>query len=232
MITPDSPTPTNAPGAASPRILYLHGFASGPASVKGLSFERFYSTHGIAIQRLDLRRPSLAHLRLSAIMATVASALEGTERAILIGSSLGGLTAARFAERDPRVAALVLLAPAFQLVPRWRARLGDAAWKQWQDSGWLEIHDHTTGQPAHVDYGFIEDAQEIDAAGGGWPKVSVPTLVFHGLRDDVVDIGLSRQLVARASNVRLVELNDDHQLVDSLPRLLTETYDFLLQHGA
>lgn len=216
----------------SPRILYLHGFASGPSSAKGLAFERFYGMHGIAIERVDLRRPSLTHLRLSAILATIGAALEGAERAILIGSSLGGLAAARYAERDPRVAALVLLAPAFQLVPRWRARMGEGPWQAWKDTGWLEVHDHISGRPAQVDYGFVEDAAAIDEAGGGWPKVTVPTLVFHGLRDDVVDVGLSRQLAARAANVRLVELNDDHQLVDSLPRLLTETYDFLLQHGA
>lgn len=214
------------------RILYLHGFASGPASTKGLAFERFFSAHGISIERLDLRRPSLPHLRLSAIMATMESALEGADRAILIGSSLGGLAAARFAERDPRVAAMVLLAPALQLVPRWRARLGEAAWQAWRDSGWLDIHDHTTGKPARVDFGFMEEAEALDSVGGGWPEVKVPTLVFHGLRDDVVDVGLSRQLVARSSNVRLIELNDDHQLVDSLPRLLTESYEFLGSHGA
>jgi uncharacterized protein len=214
------------------RILYLHGFASGPASAKGLAFERFFASHGIVIERLDLRRPSLEHLRLSAIMSTVDHALDGFERSILIGSSLGGLTAARVAERDPRVAAMVLLAPALQLVPRWRARLGDAAWQAWKQSGWLDIHDHTTNRPARVDYGFIDEAEALDSAGGGWPEVKIPTLVFHGLRDDIVDVGLSRQLVARSPNVRLIELNDDHQLVDSLPRLLTESYEFLTAHGA
>lgn len=214
------------------RILYLHGFASGPASTKGLAFERFFAMHGIALERLDLRRPSLEHLRLSAILSTIGSAMEGAERAILIGSSLGGLAAMRYAERDPRVAALVLLAPALQIIPRWRARLGEAAWEMWRDSGWLDIHDHISGKPARVDFGFAEDTEELDGAGGGWPEIAVPTLVFHGLRDDVVDVGLSRQLVGRSSNVRLIELNDDHNLVDSLPRLLTESYEFLVQHGA
>jgi pimeloyl-ACP methyl ester carboxylesterase len=220
------------PRAGALRVLYLHGFASGPGSAKGLAFDRFFTSHGILIERLDLRRPSLEHLRLSAIMAAMESALEGADRAILIGSSLGGLAAARFAERDPRVAAMVLLAPALQLVPRWRARLGEAAWRQWEERGWLDIHDHTTGKPARVDFGFMQEAEALDSAGDGWPEVTVPTLVFHGLRDDIVDVGLSRQLVARAPNVRLIELNDDHQLVDSLPRLLTESYEFLISHGA
>ena len=37
----------------------------------------------------------------------------------LIGSSLGGLTAARLAERDARVTKLVLLAPAFTPLAFW-----------------------------------------------------------------------------------------------------------------
>ncbi|MEZ4363570.1 MAG: YqiA/YcfP family alpha/beta fold hydrolase [Kofleriaceae bacterium] len=224
-----------APGGAPPsvlRVLYLHGFASGPASTKGVAFERFFAAHGIVIERLDLRRPSLQHLRLSSILATVDSSLEGAERVVLIGSSLGGLAAARVAERDPRVVALVLLAPAFRLMERWRARLGEEEWEGWRQRGWLEVHDFTTDRPTRVDFGFAEDAAAIDAAGDGWPRITVPTLMFHGLRDDVVDIGLSRQVVARHPEVRLLELNDDHQLVDSLPRLLTETYEFLIQHGA
>ena len=65
---------------------------------------------------------------------------------MLIGSSLGGLTAARVAEGEPRVKALVLLAPAFQLVERWREALGPA-WDDWQRTGWREVTDYTTGGP-------------------------------------------------------------------------------------
>src|ERR1700689_49970 len=110
------------------RALYLHGFASGPRSTKGVAFERHFAGV-LAIERLDLRVPSLEHLRLSAMIDTVRDAL--ADATLLIGSSLGGLTAARVAERDPRVTKLVLLAPAFQLVARWREVLGPA-WDQWR----------------------------------------------------------------------------------------------------
>src|SRR4051794_30682264 len=97
---------------AGDSILYCHGFASGPRSTKGVAFEKHFAERGVRIDRLDLRVPSFEHLRLSAMIDTVTASI--FESAVLVGSSLGALTAARVAERDPRVSAVILLAPAFQ----------------------------------------------------------------------------------------------------------------------
>jgi len=215
-------------GPAGPRWLYLHGFASGPNSTKGVAVEAHYRRYGVAVQRLDVRRPSLSSLRLSAMMQAVRAAIgEPRDRAVLWGSSLGGLTAARVAEEDPRVCALVLLAPAFRMIERWRARLGDVAWQTWQDSGWIEVDDHVTKSKARVDFGFAVDAEAIDARSGGWPDVRVPTLIVHGKRDEVVDIALSRRFAAERRHVRLVEVDDGHELVKSIDRILAAADDFL-----
>lgn len=207
-----------------PRFLYLHGFASGPRSTKGVAFQRHYAARGVAIDCLDLRQPSFEHLRLSAMIAHTQAAIgDDRERAVVFGSSLGGLTAARLAERDPRVSGLVLLAPAFNLIERWQQMLG-ADFAAWQRTGWRDVHDYTTGQPARIDFGFVEDAQQIDV---GFPDVRVPTLILHGRADDVVPIERSRQFAAGKRHVRLVELDDGHELVASLPRLLAEADAFL-----
>jgi len=207
-----------------PRFLYLHGFASGPRSTKGLAFEAHFAERGATLERLDLRVPSFEHLRLSAMLETARAALGGPrDRAVVFGSSLGGLTAARLAERDPRVTALVLLAPAFQLIARWRQLLG-AGFDAWRTTGWREVHDYTTNQPARVDFGFAEDAAALDV---GYPEVDVPTLILHGVRDAVVPIEHSRRFAAGKRHVRLVELDDEHELVASLPRLLAEATTFL-----
>lgn len=209
----------------SPRFLYLHGFASGPSSKKGTAFERHYAPRGVAIQRLDLRVPAFPDLRLSAMLEVVRAAIGGDrDRAVVFGSSLGGLTASRQAERDPRIAALVLLAPAFRLATRWRAQLGDAAWAAWQRDDALEVIDRTTGEPARVPFRFIEDVMAIDQ---GFPDVRVPTLIVHGVRDDVVPVEHSRRFAAGKRHVRLVEVDDDHELVTSLPRIFEETDRFL-----
>jgi uncharacterized protein len=203
------------------KILYLHGFASGPGSKKGVEFEKHFAARGIAIERMNLRVPSFEHLRVSAMIDTVRAAIG--ERAILIGSSLGALTAARVAERDDRVHALILLAPAFQLVSRWREQLG-AEWAEWQARGWREVDDYTTGAKSKIDFGFVEDVAAVDV---GYPDVRVPTLILHGVNDEVVPVDRSRTFAAGKPHVRLVELPDGHELIASLPTLLVESEAFL-----
>ncbi len=208
------------------RYLYLHGFASGPNSKKGLAFAAHFAARGIAIERLDLRVPSFEHLRLSAMIEAARAAIGGPDpRAVVFGSSLGGLTAARLAEREPRVRALVLLAPAFQLARRWRESLGEG-FEAWRRTGWREVHDFTTGGTARVDFGFVEEAAALDA---GYPDVRVPTLILHGTADDVVPIERSREFAAARPHVRLVELPDGHELVASIPALLAESERFLAE---
>ena len=205
-----------------PRYLYLHGFASGPHSAKAVEFAGHYARRGIGIDRLDLRVPSLEHLRLSAMIAEVQHAIgEDSDRAVVFGSSLGGLTAARVAERDARVTAPVLLAPAFQLIARWRELAG---WDDWRRTGWREIHDYKTNQPARIDFGFASEAMAIDV---GYPDVRVPTLILHGVHDEVVAIEHSRMFAAGKPHVRLIELADGHDLLASMPRLLAESERFL-----
>jgi pimeloyl-ACP methyl ester carboxylesterase len=208
----------------SPRLLYLHGFASGRASAKGLAFAEHFGRRGLHLERLDLRLPSLEHLRLSAGIAATREAMAGAERVVLMGSSLGGLTAARAAEGDARVSALVLLAPAFRAAERWRARLGEEGVRRWRETGWLEIDDYALKTRGRVDFGLLED---LDAADPGWPDVRVPTLIVHGRRDEVVDIQLSRTFAASRPQVRLVEVDDGHELIATLPATLAEVELFL-----
>ncbi len=211
-----------------PRWLYLHGFASGPQSAKGMAVAGHYARHGIPMERLDLRLPSMENLRLSAMIAQTRAAVgDAADRAVVFGSSLGGLTAARAAERDPRICALVLLAPAFRFAERWRIRLGEEAWSRWEESGWWETPDYATGGVSRVDFEFMRDAMAIDREGQGWPDVRVPTLIVHGRHDATVDPDLSRAWAHGKRHVRLVETDDAHELAESLAVILRESERFL-----
>lgn len=219
---------TTTPSAAGPRWLYLHGFASSPSSTKGVQIAAHLERRGVAAERLDLRVPSFERLRLSAMIDAVKRAIGGErDRAVLMGSSLGGLTASRVAAEDARVCALVLLAPAFRIMERWRQRLGEEGFRAWEERGWLEVDDHAEKRRSRVDFGFAVDAAEVDDRSGGWPDVRVPTLIVHGVHDEVVDIALSREFAAGKRHVRLVEVDDGHELVASIPRILREADDFL-----
>jgi pimeloyl-ACP methyl ester carboxylesterase len=220
MSRPLPPAPVTAP-----RFLYLHGFASSASSAKGVAFTEHFGRLGLTIQRLDLRVPSLERLQLSAAIQVTREAIGGEhDRAVLVGSSLGGLTAARVAARDARVCALVLLAPAFRLAEGWQARLGEDGLRRWRDRGWLEIDDHSTRQKTRIHAAFLDDVAAVD---DGWPDVRVPTLILHGRLDAVVDVERSRVFAAGKRHVRLVELDDGHELTATLPRVLAESEAFL-----
>jgi pimeloyl-ACP methyl ester carboxylesterase len=214
--------------SAGPRWLYLHGFASSPESKKARALADHYARQGITLERLDLRRPSLEHLRLSAMLEHVGASIGGErDRVLVIGSSLGGLTGCRLAERDARVCALVLLAPAFGLADAWRRSLGEEEWAAWRTRGWREVPDHATGQTARVDFGFVEEMERIDASDGGFPDVRVPALIVHGVHDDTVDVDRSRAFARGKRHVRLVEVDDGHELTASLGRITEEADAFL-----
>lgn len=212
------------------RYLYLHGFASGPDSTKGTRLAAHFGAAPTprVLRRLDLRRPSMEHLRVSAMIEHVRGEI-GDGPAVVLGSSLGGLTAARVAEQDDRVVGVVLLAPAFQLARRWRAAQPDVV-ARWQERGYTEVDDHARGGTARVDYGFLEDAEAVDQVGDGWPDVRVPTLLIHGTADEVVTIGRSREWAAARPHVRMVEVADGHELSASLDRIIVEVERFFGEH--
>lgn len=213
---------------ASPHFIYLHGFASSPASTKAKAFRTWAEGHGFTIDVLDLRLPSFEHLLFSAMEARVRDAIDlvGGERVALIGSSLGGLTAARVAAADPRVCSLFLMAPAFDIAARWESRIGKDTWERWKTSGYLEVDDYATRQKARVHWGFIDELARIDAARGVFPDVRVPTHIVHGVQDDVVSIELSRAWSKGKPFVELVEVDDGHELGASIPRLLDDATTF------
>jgi pimeloyl-ACP methyl ester carboxylesterase len=211
-----------------PRWLYLHGFASGPESAKGVELSAHYARQGIRLERLNLRQPSMEHLRLSAMMRTVREAMGGErDRTILFGSSLGGLTACRVAEEDARVCALVLLAPAFRGFEQLRRLAGEEGMRRWEETGWQEVRDYAEKKMVRVDFGFLRDLEAIDSRTGGWPDVRVPTLIIHGRQDSTTGIEYSRQWARGKRHVRLVEVDDGHELVASLGRIAAEADDFL-----
>jgi uncharacterized protein len=213
---------SSAPG---PRWLYMHGFASSPGSRKAVALADHFAARGVDMARLDGRVPSFERWKLSAMIDVIRTAIgDEQDRAVVFGSSLGGLAAARAAEQDPRICALVLMAPAFRIAERWPARIGEQAFRDWESSGWLEVHDHASGQPARMHFDFIRDLQEVDV---GWPDVRVPTLIIHGSRDDVVDPALSRTWSAGKRHVHLIEVDDEHELAASIPFIIEQSEKFL-----
>ena len=54
-----------------------------------------------------------------------------------------------------------------------------------------------------------------------------PTLIFQGLRDAAVDPRMVQRFAALRPHMRLTLLDDDHQLIASLPRIWSDMTLFL-----
>jgi pimeloyl-ACP methyl ester carboxylesterase len=209
-----------------PGILYLHGFASGPGSTKGVALGARFAALRVPFHRVDLTPGELGFER-STPLTMLAEAERALDAApgtrVLMGSSLGGYLAAALAARRPDVERLVLLAPAFRLFERWRARLRPEELARWRAEG-AKVHHHATGRTRRIGWGFLEDAARLPA----WPDLRQPALCLAGRRDDVVPLEDVARFVALAPATRaLVELDDGHDLVASIDRIFEEARGFL-----
>jgi pimeloyl-ACP methyl ester carboxylesterase len=140
----------------------------------------------------------------------------------IIGSSLGGYLAALLASLDPSIERLVLLAPAFRLFERWRARLTAGELAEWRARG-LETMHFASGRPRRVGWQFFESAESLPP----FPAVTVPTLCIAGTRDETVPLADVEAFVARTPTARLVAVEDGHDLAASLDRIFEEARAFL-----
>ena len=213
-----------------PRFVWLHGFASGPSSSKAGYVRARLAERGVLLAVPDLNLPSFRELTVGRMLAQVDGlrAEAGGAPLVLCGSSLGGYTAAAWAAKaGAGCAALVLLAPAFALGPRWTLRMDPAEVALWRGQGELSFPHYAWGRKEPLGSGFLDDALARD----DYPLPSCPTLLLQGLRDEVVEPDLAREFTRRmraaGRPAKLVELDDGHQLTADLPRLWAEIESFL-----
>jgi pimeloyl-ACP methyl ester carboxylesterase len=199
------------------RFVYLHGFASSPASAKAVLFRERLAALGADLEVPDQNLPDFRGLTVSRSLALLEDRIPAGERGVVIGSSFGGYVAGLFATRHPeRVAALVLLAPALNLARLLRDRHGEAAVAAWRADGEVLVDHPAHGRQEALGWGFQADAER-------WGEVAVaprcPTVVLHGRHDAEVPLAGSERLACGHPHVELVVLDSDHALEDVAERV-------------
>ncbi|MGD1072085.1 MAG: YqiA/YcfP family alpha/beta fold hydrolase [Bryobacteraceae bacterium] len=205
------------------RYLYLHGFASGPSSRKAQAFRHAFEQRGIELSIPELDRGDFEHLTITDQLNLINNLLAG-EPARLIGSSMGGYLAALYASTHPEADRLVLLAPAFDFAARWEVLTGPERLAHWRATGWLEVFHYADQTLRRVHFGLLEDARQYPAS----PDFHRPARIFHGTRDEVVPIGLSRAFAASHPNAELTEIDSDHELLNALDAIVAAAVPFLI----
>ncbi|MBF2002378.1 MAG: alpha/beta fold hydrolase [Synechococcales cyanobacterium M58_A2018_015] len=204
--------------------IYLHGFASSPESTKARYLSQQFQALQMSLLTPDLNQGDFYHLTLTRQIHQVKALLPAQPLSVtLIGSSLGGLTAAWLAESCEQIARLVLLAPAFGFLAHWLPRLSETQKQQWQSDGAIDIYHYGAKRPLPLSYGFITDLAQYDETQLQRP---IPTLILHGRQDDVIPVQASRSYAAQRSWVQLVELDADHTLGTVQPQIWQHIVQF------
>jgi len=204
------------------RVVYLHGFASGPGSKKARFFRERFAELGIGLEVPDLAEGNFRALTLTGQLRVIERVSRG-EPVTLMGSSLGGYLAALYAARHPEVERLVLMAPAFCFLKRWSSSVGADAMERWRTSGWMEVFHYGAGGRVPLGYQLIEDAARYE----DYPGVIQPALIFHGKNDASVPSEYSVAFAEKHANVKLHLMDSDHELLNVLDDMWMETRAFL-----
>lgn len=204
-------------------VIYLHGFASSPASGKASFLAAQYAAQGVAFQAPDLNLPDFSTLTVTRMLDQTGALIEAAKTPVtLIGSSLGGFVAVHAAARWPdRVERLVLMAPALDFSDEGLSGPGGANVTDWRRDGSLVVFHHSYGRMLPIHYELYADARRYDAASVALP---MPVTIFQGRHDTAVDPASVERWASGRANVTLHMLDDDHQLSNSRDFIWSELY--------
>lgn len=216
-------------------FLYLHGFASSPQSRKARFFKDKIEQNGWHCLVPDLNVPSFAALSLSAqidLGLELINDLNETNdnQLVIVGSSMGGLLAALLEQelrqqRSPtKIQAIVLLAPGFGITKRWPQIIGEQGMQSWRETGFRPFFHFAANQELPLHFAFAKELEQYKTDNF---EINIPTIVFHGIDDQTVPIEHARQFAQLNPAAALVELDDGHELANSLDLIWLQTCDFL-----
>ena len=212
-------------------LVYLHGFASSAQSSKAAVLAAHASAERMVVLTPDLNLPEFSSLTISRMLDQVRALTAGLDGPVtLIGSSLGAIvalfSAASLARHSTEAAVdtVVLMAPAVDLVPDLTRHFGDAGLAEWERVGSIEVFHYAYQDHRRLGWEFFADARRYDL----WTvDTPLPTLVFQGTRDEVVNPDAVRRWADGRPNVTLRLVDDGHQLSASVDVMWKELVRFL-----
>jgi alpha-beta hydrolase superfamily lysophospholipase len=141
---------------------------------------------------------------------------------VIVGSSMGGLLAAltrtrSFAQQrfnSTKLQAIILLAPGFGITKRWPQIIGEQGMQQLERNR-LQISSFTMRRTMTCPC-TLASPKTLSTIKTDSFKIDIPTIVFHGIDDQTVPIEHARLFAQLNPAAALVELDDGHELANSL----------------
>jgi pimeloyl-ACP methyl ester carboxylesterase len=226
VLTPSSDylevTPAIFDRPVKTAVIFLHGFTSDQTGEKATHFREVLSSRGVAYITFDFRghgqssgtmRQLTGTRLLEDCHAVIEHVCPPESRIVLIGSSMGGWVAAWYAAQHPdRITANLLIAPSFTFGQSFLDDLSPEQAARWADEGVIRFAN---------EYGSVDLGYDLIRDAGGYPvaqlyqRYRTPTLICHGLADDIVDYRQSLAFVQQCASTDIDVLllkNGDHRL--------------------
>lgn len=175
----------------------------------------------------DFNEPDFSTLTITRMLNQIAGEVEAANEAsvTLMGSSLGGALAVLAADRlGSKIESVILLAPAVMFAKPGHHLLPPPRIDEWRTRGSLPFFHYAYNEHRPLAYGFYEDSLRYDPMTASFAQ---PALIFQGRRDESVDPRIVEEFARARRNVTLSMLDDDHQLIKSLPGIWTDVEAFL-----
>jgi uncharacterized protein len=225
--------PDAAPKAAA---VLCHGMGSSKESEKFILLGRELAARGVLALRFDFAgsgesEGKFADVTYSGEAEDIAAAYEvaakyGVKKIGVVGSSMGGTAALLFAAGAQNVAALATIAAPVHPEKFAERFLTDAQRRKWRERGFIVY------QGFRLNATMLEDVETIDAAAAA-RKISAPTLVLHGDRDDTVPVEEGRELYAALAGPKHLVILDGagHRITGAhLQKTVDEASEWLTEY--
>jgi pimeloyl-ACP methyl ester carboxylesterase len=218
-------------------VCYVHGLGGVAAGEKSLALQAACARRGWPFVAFDFRghgasSGTMTDLRCGGLLQDLDTIYRylserGIRQLFPVGSSMGGWAAAWFAFLNSEIVpACALLAPAFHFPQGLWSRLSESDRANWQQTGRLRLKNQWLD--IELDYELIREAQDypLERLLGSW---HTPTLIYHGLCDELIPTGRVLDVVERMSDPR-VELRlfkaGDHRLSEQKDEIAEEVCRF------
>jgi hypothetical protein len=140
---------------------------------------------------------------------------------------MGGYLAALTSQIRSDVKGAYLMCPGFNFIQRWRSAFSEQTRKE-GGAGLIQVFNYRYNRTMELDPGIFEDGEKWERAKYERP---VPTRIVHGIHDDTVDIGESRNFARNHPWASLKEVDSDHGLLSHLDWILDDCLDFFTVQG-
>lgn len=234
LSIPDIPTHRAA--------VLCHGFLSTKNSTTNKTLTGLLNDRGLATLRFDFFGHGESQGPFEALTTTLAieqamtaveyATAKGFSRIGLVGSSFGGLVSILTASQRQDLACLALKCPVVDFAEELRLEFGPDEMVRWKATDTIP---NIMGGPARIRlrYGFYEDCLGHIAYGPA-ERITAPTLIVQGDRDEFVPLHQSRRLFDALRVPKRLDLlpGADHQFTrgEDFRTMTTSIVEWLVRH--